>query len=153
MIQDLRFAIRMIRQHPWFSAAIIGNGSVPMSTGWSRTSVEVPGRPRSEDPEDSADVKGISADYFKTVRVKLVAGREFTDADSGPGAEPVIILNTVAVDRYFKGRNPIGETVKSNGTRKIVGVVTRPACVSGERRSYFSRFSQGTPSSQLYHFW
>jgi putative ABC transport system permease protein len=105
------------------SGAIVSNGSVPMSTGWSRTSIEVPGQPRSEDPDDSADVKGISADYFKTVRIPVISGREFSEADSAAGAEPVIIINTFAAERFFKGKNPVGETVKANGTRRIVGVV------------------------------
>jgi putative ABC transport system permease protein len=105
------------------SGAIVSNGSVPMSTGWSRTSLEIPGQPKSDDPDDSADVKGISPDYFKTVRIPVVAGREFSDADMAAGAEPVIIINTFAADRFFKGKNPIGEIVKSNGTRRIVGVV------------------------------
>ena len=31
MLQDLRYALRMIRQQPWFSAAIIGTLAFPGS--------------------------------------------------------------------------------------------------------------------------
>ena len=47
-----------------------------------------------------------------------------------------------------------GTFQSSRPPRKIVGVVHLPGLQSAARAaSYFSRFSHGTPSSQLYHFW
>jgi predicted permease len=104
-------------------AAILSNGSVPLGTGWSRTSFEVPGRPAFDDPDDQPDVKSVSADYFKALRVPVLFGREFTDADRVDGAAPVVIINDVAMQRFFGGKNPVGQLVKVNGDRTIVGVV------------------------------
>jgi putative ABC transport system permease protein len=50
-------------------------------------------------------------------------GREFTDADSAEGAEPVLIINDIAAERFFNASNPLDVTVDSNGKRRIVGVV------------------------------
>lgn len=111
------------RAMPGVQAAAVASGTTPLSGGFSRGSLTRPGRPRSEDPDDSPDQKTITPGYFQTTRIPLLAGREFTDADSADGAEPVVIINDVAADRFFKNDNPIGATVDSNGTRRIVGVV------------------------------
>ncbi len=122
--QQIQAVFDRVRALPGVAdAAYLTNGSVPLGTGWSRTTVEIPGRPRFEDPDDQADVKSVSPGYFRTLRVPVVSGREFSDADGAAGAPPVLIVNDVFVERFFKGRNPVGETVKVNGTRTIVGVV------------------------------
>ena len=73
---------------------------------------------RSED----LDYNEISPDYFRAMRVPLLAGAFFTDADR-QGSEPVVIINEAAAQRYFPGEDPIGKTVQFLGTRRIVGVV------------------------------
>jgi putative ABC transport system permease protein len=108
---------------PGVDVAAIASGTPPLSTGWSRSSLTVPGRPKSDDSDDSPDQKNISPDYFRAISVPVLNGREFTAADGEPGAEPVLIINDIAADRFFKGQNPVGVTVQSNGTRRIVGVV------------------------------
>jgi putative ABC transport system permease protein len=104
-------------------AAFLGNGSVPLSTGWSRTTFEIAGGGKFDDPDDQADVKSVSGEYFKALRVPVLKGREFTEADRDPGAEPVVIINDIAEQRFFKGESAIGRLVKVNGDRRIVGVV------------------------------
>ena len=104
-------------------AAYMANGNVPMSGGWSRTVFEIPGQAKYEKPEDIPDTKSISADYFKVLRIPVLKGREFTDADRIDGAPPVLIINDIAEQRFFKGVNPLGQSVKANGDRVIVGVV------------------------------
>jgi putative ABC transport system permease protein len=96
---------------------------VPLSAGWSRTSFEIAGGAKFEDPDDQPDIKSVSADYFKTLRVAVQQGREFTEADRDSGAPAVAIINDIAAQRFFKGESPIGRQVKVNGDRTIVGVV------------------------------
>ena len=117
-------------------AAFLGNGSLPLSSGWSRTVVEVPGQGRFDDPDDQADTKSISGDYFKALRIPVVAGREFNEADRADGATPVCIINDIAAARFFKEKNPIGQAIKVNGDRTVVGVVqaVRLAGPEGELR-------------------
>ncbi len=121
--QQITAVLERARALPGVEAVAIGSGSSPLSTGWSRTSFNIPGQPKSDDPDDSPDQKSISADYFKVTRIPLVRGRVFTDADSAPGAEPVLIINEVAATRFFKDKDPLGTVVDSNGKRTIVGVV------------------------------
>ena len=72
-----------------------------------------------------------SPDYYKTFKIPIIRGREFTDADtaSSPG---VVIINEALQKEYFKNENPIGQQIsigKGMGppfeepARQIVGVV------------------------------
>jgi hypothetical protein len=69
----------------------------------------------------------VSPRYFATTGTRLIAGREFADAD-GPGAERVAIVNESLAARAFPGQNAIGHriTVGRHADRQsltIVGIV------------------------------
>ena len=68
----------------------------------------------------------VSPGYFETVRTRLVAGREFSAADTR-GSERVVIVNESLVRRMFAGQNPIGRHISvglapSRRNLRIVGV-------------------------------
>ncbi len=77
-------------------------------------------------------------DYFRAMRIPVVRGRDFTDADQRD-APMVAIVNEALVRESFAGRDPIGQTIRSGldtlEPMTIVGVVrdvrtwgpTRPA--------------------------
>jgi hypothetical protein len=52
-----------------------------------------------------------STDYFRTINVNLVLGRDFQDTDGAPGAEAVIVTRTFA-QRFLPNENPIGRRVR-----------------------------------------
>ena len=71
----------------------------------------------------------VSPGYFATMRVPLLKGRDFTDAD-GLTAPPVIIVNEALVRSYFGDEDPIGRRLAFDRVpdstsiwRTIVGVV------------------------------
>ena len=68
----------------------------------------------------------VGADYFKAMQIPLIAGRLFTDAD-GPDGQRVVIVDQYLADRYFKGRDPLGQQIRRGGPTSqpitIVGVV------------------------------
>ncbi len=65
--------------------------------------------------------------FFRTLRVPIVQGRAFTDAD-GPDAPRVVIVNQAAARRLWPGANPIGQRIhlEANWPRgawaEVVGV-------------------------------
>ncbi|HEV2304679.1 MAG TPA: ABC transporter permease [Candidatus Acidoferrales bacterium] len=61
----------------------------------------------------------ISPDFFRTLRISLVRGRAFTDADVST-TEPVAIINETLANLYFQGRNPIGQHLAYSWMNKIV---------------------------------
>ena len=73
----------------------------------------------------------ITAGFFKTLRIPIVAGRAFTGADTN-GSVPVLIVNQQFARTYFRNENPIGQHVLigkfmgpgfEDPVREIVGVV------------------------------
>ena len=71
----------------------------------------------------------VSPEYFRTMRVPLLRGRAFGDAD-GPDAPRVVIVNDALARTYFRGEDPIGRRIafdrvpdSSSVWRTIVGVV------------------------------
>lgn len=65
-------------------------------------------------------------DYFKTLGIPVVRGREFTpeDRDGGAGA---MVINETAARRFFPNQNPLGQRITMGARRampsEIVGVV------------------------------
>jgi putative ABC transport system permease protein len=68
----------------------------------------------------------ISPDYFRAMRVPLLAGRAFTDADRS-GAPKVAIVSDSLAKAYWPGENPLGKHVSFPANKpdwiEIVGVV------------------------------
>ncbi len=72
----------------------------------------------------------ISPDYLKVMRVKLLRGRNFTEADR-IGSGYVVLINEAMAKKYFAGDDPVGKRVcfdrvpSARSTwRTIVGVVS-----------------------------
>ncbi len=61
----------------------------------------------------------IGTDYFATVGVEVLAGREFA-AEDFTGAARVAIVNDAAARAGWPGEDPVGRTI---GTHRIIGVV------------------------------
>ncbi|MDP9121576.1 MAG: ABC transporter permease, partial [Acidobacteriota bacterium] len=75
------------------------------------------------------NVRIISPDYFKTMAIPVVRGREFAASDSAKG-QPVAIVNQTFVTKFFPQQNPLGQRVtfgdpqqKDSQWLSIVGVV------------------------------
>ena len=82
-------------------------------------SVEIPGTP--------LQVLGnaVSADYFRTLGVAVLEGREFTAADHADSALVAIVNRTLA-ERLWPGRPAVGQVLTfplSGGDRTVIGVV------------------------------
>lgn len=75
---------------------------------------------RLKNQSATADQTYVTPGYFETLRIPLLSGRWFTDAD-GAKAQHVAVVNQAFVQRYFHGVNPIGQVINKDVT--VVGVV------------------------------
>ncbi len=70
-------------------------------------------------------VQVVGNDYFRTMGIRLVRGRDFTTADIPDGA-PVVIVNQAFARAHFQGADPIGRRLSVSGRNgpwaEIVGV-------------------------------
>ena len=94
-----------------------------------RTSFQVLGQPEVPPTErHSAAVRVVTPDYFRTLGVPVLRGREFTDADQVPDAPLVFVVNEALASRFLPGRNPLDTAISvgmqtENPYARIVGVV------------------------------
>jgi predicted permease len=63
-------------------------------------------------------------EYLQTMEIPLVKGRFFTPADTSDAA-PVVVIDQVLANTYFRNEDPVGETITVGHwrTARIVGVV------------------------------
>jgi predicted permease len=71
----------------------------------------------------------ISPSYFRTLEAKLLAGRQFSDADVA-AAMPVAIVNQLFANKYWPGEDPLGKRLRLFNDKTpgpwitVVGVVS-----------------------------
>jgi len=74
----------------------------------------------------AADLRDVTPDYFRTMRIALLEGRPFTEHDDLDSPRVVIIDRTFA-QRFFRGQDPVGKHLQlpdsTRPAREIVGVV------------------------------
>jgi putative ABC transport system permease protein len=66
--------------------------------------------------------------YFEALRIPLLAGRYFSDADNTAPERGAVIVTKAFAERFWPGENPLGKGVSPNGRSKppfyhVVGVV------------------------------
>ena len=67
----------------------------------------------------------VSPDYFQTMQIPILRGREFTAGDDRT-APPVALINETLARRYWPGENPVGKHIRlarGNKSMEVVGVV------------------------------
>jgi len=95
----------------------------PLSYGsFSSTPIAVDGYQPPPEERPIVQYNEVGPDYFATMGIPLVSGREFTRADDEKAALAAIVNETMAA-QYWRGRNPIGERVQVKGRwMQVVGV-------------------------------
>src|SRR6185295_9437320 len=91
-------------------------GLVPVLAGnnWGN-SVRVQGFPGGPDVDAGSRFNMIGPDYFKTLGIRLLAGREFTTADD-EGRPKVAIVNEAFAKKFNLGRDAVGKQMATSDT-------------------------------------
>jgi putative ABC transport system permease protein len=120
-------------------------------------SFKMVGRP--ENKQDRIEFGAVSPDYLKTMSIPITRGRGLTREDT-LAAAPVIVVNETFANRYFPGKNPIGQQFLADPEPglpafTIVGVVgdTVESQVSNPAGPFgFISYRQLPLSSPMSHF-
>ena len=88
--------------------------SVPLSYYNDGSKVYAEGQAVSSDLVPGAGLNFVSPGYFGTMRTPIVAGREFTDADTET-SPAVAIINRTMAQRLWPGQNPLGRRFSYKG--------------------------------------
>ena len=110
---------------PRVQSAAVGVMSV-INGDHSRASISIEGYQPKDEENMSPCFDTVSAGYFQTMGIPLLAGREFSARDR-MGAPRVAVVNDVFANSYFRNENPIGRRFGlgrgATGNIEIVGVV------------------------------
>ena len=94
----------------------------PLGFGGGSTSVKPEGYVPPPNVSMETQVAIISPNYFQTMQIPLVKGRDFTPQD-GENTQRVVIVNETFVDRYWPGQEAIGKQMVSDLTNESFSVV------------------------------
>jgi putative ABC transport system permease protein len=93
------------------SAAAILLRPLSGTVGWD-TQFTVEGQSAAEQAANPGpNYEAISPDYFRTMRIPMLDGREFSDLDR-TGGERVVIVSAALARRYWPGQSAVGKRLK-----------------------------------------
>jgi len=108
------------------------SGVMPLPLGGDRMRVtfETEGRPIPKGELPATEIRTIGVDYFKTMGIPLIKGRDFNERDVKKSPQ-VIIVNEAFANQFFPGEEVLGKHIQPGisadddepGMREIVGVV------------------------------
>jgi predicted permease len=159
------------RSHSFFQQTEEALGAMPGVTGVAAsmvpllsgsnygTDVAVEGFKSGPDIDDNARFNEISAGYFRTLGVPLLAGREFTTSDAA-GAPKVAIVNEEFARKFNLGREAVGKSMSLDPRAKtldvlIVGLVRNAAYSNVKQKPqplFFTPYRQDTTLGYMHYY-
>jgi macrolide transport system ATP-binding/permease protein len=120
-----RDILRRLAALPGVQSAAVA-GLLPLSGNGNTTWIRIEGHAYAGE-HNEVNERQASADYFQTLRAKLVRGRWFRD-DEDASKPPVAIINRALARKYFGGEDPIGKRMgdtdlSPKSITEIVGIV------------------------------
>ena len=111
-----------VRALPGVDSAGFTSG-LPMVVTGLVTPVEIAGQEPRSARSNPVSHRWITADYFKTMGIPLLRGRDVADGDTRERAWVAVVSKTFA-DRYWPGQDPVGKTLRHRDReRTVIGVV------------------------------
>lgn len=122
-------ALRRVRQLPGVEAAGLTD-VLPLSGSNGDWSFSIEGRmPGPKEPGPDEELRMVSPDYFRVLKMSLLRGRLFTESDNADAAG-VVIINDALAKKYWRNEDPLGKRITFDDPRKpnakwqtIVGIV------------------------------
>jgi predicted permease len=102
-------------------ASISGNDTLPMNSGRNYSPFSIQGRATESERGPVADIAVVDKEYFRTMEVPLITGRNFTDLDTYK-TKPVAVIDQTLARRYWPGENPLGQEIKFAFGRGLQGL-------------------------------
>ena len=103
-----------------------GINRIPLLGSNSSTSFTFQGKPVQAGNEPTADCRIATPNYFRTMGIPVIQGREFTERDQKDSPE-VVIINRAMAEQYLPGEDPVGKRLQIYPNpprwREVVGVV------------------------------
>jgi predicted permease len=114
-------------------------------------------RLKNEDPEASGKLAHvhtytITSDYFRTLGLKMMRGREFTAAEEAAvGGVPPVIIDDGLANRLFANENPIGQLLQYGADSGSIGSAdAKPMVIVGVAPGVKHDLFENRPEPHIY---
>jgi putative ABC transport system permease protein len=136
-----------IAQTPGVQSAALTT-AVPLGPS-IQSGVGAEGQPLTDGERLITAVRMVSPQYFSTLRIRLLAGRDFAMTDNA-GAPNVAIINETLAKRFWPGQDAIGKRIEGMDPShrhfmEVVGVIADPRNISLQQMptpEYYIPFEQ-----------
>ena len=107
--------------------AVAATSAPPLSVGADQSGAMFPGSPTNTGQADHdrllVDAAPVTSDYFRTMGIKILVGREFDASEHDSASSRVAVIDDVLADRFFPNRDAIGQIALVDGdSLRILGV-------------------------------
>jgi predicted permease len=148
-----RAALDRVGRIPGVSSASLA-GTVPLGRGRQRQPTVEP----ASGQEVEIDVNFVGPQYFRTLGIQLLRGREFDDGDTRT-SRPVAIVNERLARRFWPDGDPLGREIvtgrKGSPPLEVVGVVRdvryRELRVDGDPMLYVPVYQASSTTAKTLH--
>jgi putative ABC transport system permease protein len=121
--------LEKLRMLPGVTSAAEGV-PLPLTGSQMTVSFDIEERPAAVSNRPHSDIAIITPEYFHTLSIPLVEGRQFGERDDSK-APAVVIVNRAFAEKFFPGENAVGKRMQPGASsrdgeapmRQIVGVV------------------------------
>ena len=116
-----RILVERVRELPGVEAATVMD-PVPLWYGGNFAFFEPEGDAASEGPQ-RVGFSRVAPDYFRTLKLPLLRGRDFTSSDLAAASAPVAIVNETLARRFWPDGDALGKRIRSRKTLiEIIGI-------------------------------
>src|SRR5262249_15484692 len=111
--QKIAFYERVLERIRAMPGVISASGIIPLplSGDGAGGGFQIVGRRAERGEEPTAQMRWVNQGYFETMKIPIVAGRDFTAADDLKST-PVAIVNQTFVKKYFPNEEPLGKKME-----------------------------------------
>ena len=131
-------ALRGVSSLSGISGAALTSNLPASNVDNEKTLFTIQGRPALQPSEaPAADLQTISGDYFSVLKIPLIAGRFFTEADNATAARVTIISRTMA-NRFWPATDPLGQRFKLGAADSAESWMTVVGVVGDARQNWWN---------------
>lgn len=102
-------------------SSLSGNDTLPMNSGRNDSPFTIQERPTASDRGPIADIAVIDTEYFRTMEVPIISGRNFVPLDTYQ-AQPVAVIDQSLARQYWPNQDPLGQEIKFGFGRGLQGL-------------------------------
>ena len=123
--QIARDIVEQVRRDPQVRSADLGQ-FVPLGFGGEGRTIVAEGRDENaQSNRKIANISAVTPDYFETMRVPILRGRNFTEHDAGENSAKVAIISETMAKTFWPGEDVIGRRFRyynREGSFEVIGV-------------------------------